>query len=182
MKLLTILFLLSLTLFAEQLQIIADSFERNQQKKFSSFTGHVTIKKGVDELKASQVFVYVSDDNSPIKYEASGDVSFVVTTENNATYMGTSQRLIFLPLKKEYQFYKKVFIKEKQTSRTLSGEKIVLNMITGNAKIAGKAKVPVRVTFEIDDKNSTKKGLNSLPDNRSKSVSENNNSQEGALK
>lgn len=167
MKLLTILSLLSLTLFAEQLQIVADSFERNQQKKFSSFTGHVTIKKGSDELKASQVFVYVGDDNSPIKYEASGDVSFIVTTENNATYMGRSQRLIFLPLKKEYQFYKKVFIREKQSSRTLSGEKIVLNMTTGNAKIAGEKKVPVRVTFEIDDKNSTKKGLNMLPKKKS---------------
>ena len=175
MKLLITLSLLSLTLFAEQLQIVADSFERNQQKKFSSFTGHVTIKKGADELKASQVFVYVSDDNSPIKYEASGDVSFIVTTENNATYMGRSQRLIFLPLKKEYQFYKKVFIQEKHTSRTLSGEEIVLNMITGNAKIAGEAKVPVRVTFEIDDSNSTKKGLNTLPKDKNKTIVENNN-------
>lgn len=179
LKFLITLLLLSLTLFGEQLQIIADSFERNQQKKFSSFTGHVTIKKGLDELKASQVFVYVNDDNSPIKYEASGDVSFVVTTENNATYMGNSQRLIFLPLKKEYQFYKKVFIKEKHTSRTLSGEKIVLNMTTGNAKIAGKAKLPVRVTFEIDDKNSTKKGLNTLPKDENKTIVENNNSVEG---
>lgn len=162
MKLLTILSFLGMTLFAEQLQIVADSFERNQQKKFSSFTGHVNIKKGLDELKASQVFVYVNDENQPIKYEASGDVSFSVTTENNVTYMGKSQLLIFSPLKKEYQFYKKVYIQEKNTARTLSGEKIILNMTSGNAKIAGKAKVPVRVTFEIGDKNSTKKGINSI--------------------
>ena len=174
MKLLTILLLLISTLLSEQLQIVADNFERNQQKKFSSFTGNVTIKKGTDELKASQVFVFVDDANSPIKYEASGDVSFSVTTESNATYMGKSQRLIFLPLKKEYQFYKEVFIREQNTTRTLSGEKIVLNMISGNAKIAGESQVPVRVTFEIDDKNSTKKGLNSkLPDqNKTQKVEE----------
>jgi len=175
LKLLTTLFLFSITLFAEQLQIVADNFERNQQKKFSSFTGHVNIKKGLDDLKASQVFVYVDDKNRPIKYEASGDVSFSVTTENNVTYMGKSQLLIFLPLKKEYQFYKKVYIQEKNTARTLSGEKIVLNMTSGNAKIAGKAKVPVRVTFEIDDKNSTKTGLNNIKKDDNKTVNTDTN-------
>jgi lipopolysaccharide export system protein LptA len=154
-----LLFLTSL-LFSAKLQIEGDSFVRNQKKKLSSFTGNVKIKKDRDELNATKVLVYVDDENHPIKYEALGDVSFKVTTEDNVTYQGRSQRLIFLPEIKEYQFYKEVFIEEKATARTLSGEKIILSMASGNAKIAGKAKVPVRVTFELDDKNSTKKGLN----------------------
>ncbi len=155
------------SLFAAKLQIEGDNFERNQKEKVSSFTGNVKIKKDRDELNASKVMVYVDDTNRPIKYEAIGDVTFSVTTENNVTYSGRSQKLIFLPATKEYQFYNKVFIEEKATARTLSGEKIVLSMASGNAKIAGKAKIPVRVTFEIDDKNSTKVGLNSSRENNS---------------
>lgn len=170
MKLFILFSLILSSLFAAKLQIEGDSFERNQKKKVSSFTGNVKIKKDRDELNASKVLVYVDDNNRPVKYEAIGDVTFNVTTENNVTYSGRSQRLIFLPATKEYQFYKQVFIEEKATARTLSGEKIVLSMTSGNAKIAGKEKIPVRVTFEIDDKNSSKVGLNSHKSDNNTSI------------
>lgn len=173
MKFLTLFIFLTFTLFSAKLQIEGDNFERNQKSGVSSFSGNVKIKQGLDELNATKVLVYVDENNRPVKYEASGNVSFSVTSENNATYKGKSQKLVFLPNIKEYQFYKQVFIQEKGTARTLSGEKIILSMVSGNAKIAGKAKVPVRVTFEIDDENTTKKGLNSKPADKNTTASKN---------
>ena len=181
MKLFIILLFLTTLLFSAKLQIEGDSFERNQEKNISSFTGNVKIKKDYDELNASKVLVHVDEANHPVKYEALGDVSFNVTTESNVTYSGRSQRLIFFPAIKEYQFYSKVFIEEKSTSRTLSGEKIIINMASGNAKIAGKAKTPVRVTFEIDDTNSTKKALNRKPEDNNKTEIDDTNSTKNAL-
>ncbi len=174
LKIIIITILFYTSLFADQLQIIADSFERNQQTGISSFKGHVRIKKNYDELNASKLFVYVDKDNSPTKYVASGNVSFDITNDNNASYLGRSQRLIFLPKEQIYHFYEKVYIEEKITGRTLSGEKVTLNMITGNSKILGQRKAPVRVTFEIDDKNSTKVGLNNKTEELNNTKSDSN--------
>lgn len=163
MKLLTIFFFLSFFLSAGQLQIVADRFDRDQLKGISSFTGHVKIKKDRDELNATKVLVYTDESNHPIRYEASGNVSFSITSEENTTYQGEAQKMLFFPHKKEYQFFTDVFLKETKSLRTLSGDKIIINSTTGNAKIVGKKKEPVRVTFEIDEKNTTKTGLNSTP-------------------
>lgn len=162
-------FIIFLTLFftigmAAKMQVIADSFERNQLKGLSTFLGHVSIKKDLDELNASKVLIYVDDANHPIKYYASGDVSFTISTENNTTYVGRSQKLTFLPLESIYKFETDVFLRDGETSRTLSGESIHINIKTGDAKIIGKEKAPVRVTFDLEDDNTTVKttGLNNI--------------------
>jgi lipopolysaccharide export system protein LptA len=165
LKILTFFILVLQLAFAEQLQIVADSFERNQQKKLSTFLGNVRIKTDKDELNASKVLVYVDEQNHPVKYIASGKVSFTISTDSNNSYIGRSEKLVFLPKKSEYQFDKDVFIQDLTTARTLSGESIRINVKTGDAKIIGKEKVPVRVTFELGDSNSSKKikGLNNIP-------------------
>ena len=182
MKILIITTFLCTAIFANQIQITADSFERNEQTGISSFKGHVHIKKNYDELNASKLFVHVDNENSPIKYIASGDVFFDVTTENNASYFGHSQRLVFFPKEKVYHFYKDVYIEEKITARTLSGEKVILNMETGNSKILGETQTPVRVTFEIDDKNSTKVGLNNKMQENNSSKNDSNKTRLPVLK
>ena len=157
-----IFFIWNTSLYASQLQIVADRFEANQKKGISTFTGHVRIAKDHDVLKAQIVKVYTDDKNHPVKYEALKSVHFKVTSDTNDTYIGDAQKLIYLPDANEYQFYTNVHIKEAKTLRTLSGDKIIINITTGNAEVVGKAKEPIRITFEIkDDDNSSKKALNS---------------------
>lgn len=164
MKLIALFFLLFSISGAVKVQISADSFERNQQKKISTFRGHVNIKTQKDELNASKVLVYVDDKNHPLKYIATGKVQFKITTDVNSSYEGRSEKLTFLPLKSEYRFEEDVFIKDIKTSRTLSGDNIHINVKTGNAKILARENVPVRVTFDIGDDNKSNevKGLNNM--------------------
>lgn len=145
------------------MEITADRFDGNQEQGVSVFTGHVTIIKGKDELNATKVYVFTDDKNRPTQYKAEGNVSFLVSSDDNSTYRGRSQLLIYYPELKEYHFYTQVYIQEIHTLRTLSGEEVVINSTSGNARVVGKKEAPIRITFPLEDDNKTKKGINANP-------------------
>lgn len=152
-KILTILGLCLASVSAEQVKIIADSFSGNEKKGITTFEGNVRITKGNDELNASKVTVYTDKDRNPIKYIADGNVSFYIDlSENNATYKGDANKVVYLPVKQEYQFYTKVHLYQIGTNRKIFGEEVILNAVDGNAKAIGKDKAPVIMIFNIEDK------------------------------
>ncbi len=158
MRILIILSLFIVSVFAEQVKIIADSFDGNEKKGVTIFKGNVRITKGNDELNASKVTVYTDKDRSPYQYEAQGNVSFYIDLkDNNATYKGDAGKVIYYPLKKEYQFYTNVHLYQIGTNRKVFGEEVLLNAKDGNAKAVGKSKAPVIMIFNVEDKKEKKK-------------------------
>lgn len=150
--------LCTLSLLAEQVKITADAFEGNEKKGITTFIGNVKIKKGNDELNASRVTVLTDKDRSPYQYEAKGNVSFYIDLkEQNATYKGDAQKVIYLPLKQEYQFFTDVHLYQLNTDRKVFGEEVILNEKDGNAKAIGKKNNPVIMIFNIDEKNNNEK-------------------------
>ena len=157
-KILTILGLCLASVSAEQVKIIADSFNGNEKKGLTVFTGNVKITKGNDELNATKVTVHTDKERTPTKYVADGDVSFYIDLpENNATYKGDAQKVVYFPIKQEYQFYTDVHLYQLGTNRKIFGEEVILNTIDGNAKAVGKEKAPVIMIFNIEDKKKDKK-------------------------
>lgn len=153
MKILTILSLCVLGLFAEQVKITADSFSGNEKKGITTFQGNVKIVKGNDELNASKVTVLTDKDRSPYEYKAEGSVSFYIDLpDNNTTYKGDAGKVVYLPLKQEYQFFTNVHLYQIGTNRKVFGDKVLLNAKDGNAKALGKDKTPVIMIFNIEDK------------------------------
>ncbi len=149
--------LCSVTLFAEQVKILADAFDGNEKKGVTVFKGNVKITKGSDELNASKVSVFTNKDRTPYRYEAEGKVSFYIDlVDNNATYKGDAGKVIYLPQKQEYQFYKNVHLYQLGTDRKVFGEEVLLNAIDGNAKAVGKEKAPVMMIFNIEEKDEQK--------------------------
>lgn len=156
-KILILLSLCSVTLFAEQVKILADAFDGNEKKGVTVFKGNVKITKGSDELNASKVSVFTNKDRTPYRYEAEGKVSFYIDlVDNNATYKGDAGKVIYLPQKQEYQFYKNVHLYQLGTDRKVFGEEVLLNAIDGNAKAVGKEKAPVMMIFNIEEKDEQK--------------------------
>jgi len=157
MKILTILGLFVLALCAEQVKIIADSFDGNEKKGITTFKGNVRITKGNDELNASSVTVLTDKDRTPHQYRAEGDVSFYIDLpENNATYKGDAGKVVYYPLKQEYQFYTNVHLYQIGTNRKVFGEEVILNAKDGNAKAIGKEKAPVIMIFNVEEKKEKK--------------------------
>ena len=156
-KILIIISLCTLPLLAEQVKILADSFDGNEKKGVTTFKGNVKITKGNDELNASRVTVYTDADRNPKKYEAQGNVSFYIDMpENNATYKGDAGKVVYYPVKQEYQFYTDVHLYQLNTDRKIFGEEVILNTVDGNAKALGKKKAPVMMIFNVEDKKKEK--------------------------
>ena len=144
-------FFLLLSLQAEQLKIVAKSFNGDEKSGVTVFKGNVQITKGSDELNASIVTVYTNAKRKPTKYVAKGKVSFYIKTQNRAVYQGKAEKAIFLPTKKEYHFYKDVHIEQLNEKKEINGEEVVISTVDGKARAKGGDSKPVVMTFELED-------------------------------
>ena len=98
--------------------------------------------------------VLTNKDRKPYQYEAEGNVSFYIDLkDNNMTYKGDAGKVVYFPLKKEYQFYTDVHLYQLGTNRKVFGDEVKLNAKDGNAKAIGKEKTPVIMIFDIEEKN-----------------------------
>lgn len=136
---------------AQQLKIVADTFQGSEKKNYSVFEGNVRIKKGSDELNASRVEVYLDAERQPLKYIAEGDVSFFLNTEDGATYTGHAQKVIFAPQAQEYHFYREVHLLQLNEHKQIDGDEVIVNIKEGTATAKGAEKQPVIMIFELPD-------------------------------
>lgn len=150
-KIVALSLLLSVALLAQELRIKADSFKADEKAGVSVFSGSVNIVKNSDELNASMVTIFTDNDNKPTKYIASGDVSFHINTPKGAIYSGSAQRVMFLPIKKEYHFYENVRLNQLDEKKEIFGDEVVLKTIEGKAYAKGQKSGPVIMIFSIPD-------------------------------
>jgi len=143
---------LTTSLFGVELKIKADSFSADQSKGISIFTGNVKIVKSYDELNASKVTIYTDKKNQPLKFIASGNVSFKIETKDKAQYAGSANKVIYKPVKKEYYFYENVLLKQVNETKEIKGDEVILNTNSGKAYAKGLEKKPVIMIFDIPEK------------------------------
>lgn len=136
---------------AQQLKIVADAFSANEKAGYSVFVGHVRIKKGSDELNASRVEVYIDSKRVPTKYVAEGSASFYIKTDENSTYRGKAQKVIFEPQKQQYSFYGDVHLMQLNEHKQIDGEEVVVNIKKGTATAKGAKKQPVIMIFNLPE-------------------------------
>jgi len=136
---------------AQELQIKAATFNADQKTGISVFEGDVNIIKDSDELNASKVTVYLNQERKPTKFVAEKDVSFFIKTQDGALYSGKAQKVIYLPLKKEYRFYKQVKLKQLDENKEIIGEEVVLESIEGKAYAKGGEKEPIIMIFDLNE-------------------------------
>jgi lipopolysaccharide export system protein LptA len=146
-----LLFFLLVSAQAEQLKIVAKNFNSDDKKGLTVFRGDVQITKGADELNASVVTVYTDAKRKPTRYEAQGNVSFFIKTENKSAFRGRSERAVFIPSKKEYYFYKNVHIEQIDEKKEITGEEVIVSSTEGTASAKGGDTTPVMMTFDIQD-------------------------------
>ena len=148
---LLIMMFLQLTAFAQELKIKANSFSADEQKGLSVFSGHVRMKKGNDELNASEVTIYTNKKNQPTKFVAVGAVSFKIETKKGAKYEGKANRVVYVPKEKEYYFYGNVNLKQVNEKKEIIGDEVTLALDSGKASAKGVKTEPVIMIFDIKD-------------------------------
>ncbi|MGD9717657.1 MAG: lipopolysaccharide transport periplasmic protein LptA [Sulfurimonadaceae bacterium] len=152
-------FFLSLlgALHAQELKIKAATFSADQKTGVSVFEGDVNIIKESDELNASKVTVHLNQERKPIKFIAEKDVSFIIKTQDGALYSGKAQKVVYLPIEKEYRFFKQVNLKQLDENKEIIGEEVVLKSIEGKAYAKGGEKEPVIMIFDLNETQEEKK-------------------------
>lgn len=144
-------------LCAEELKIKADYFESDQNKGVSLFKGNVHITKGFDEINASKVTIYTDKERNPIKFIAEGDVKFRLEDSNKKKYSGVAQKVVYFPNKKEYRFYKDVYLYQIGEKKEIRGDEVVFSAISGKSYAKGVDKNPVIMIFNLEEKEKKEK-------------------------
>ena len=150
MKYSVILFLLICSLYAEKITVTADNFEADETKNISVLKGHVHIQKGTDDITADTLVIDFDKQKKPFMYTLTGHVIFDISTRKQH-YKGNSDKIIYDPKSKLYTASGNVHIIDKIAGRTLYGEKIIINRITGKSTITGKKSQPVKFTFTVEE-------------------------------
>ena len=143
--------LMSITLFAEKVEVTSDSMKAEDLKKEVHFIGDVTVKQLKNWLHGDKVIVYFDENNETKMYKAIGTVTFEFKKEESF-YKGSADKVTYYPTKSQYVLTGKAVIDDLINKRHVNGDEITLDMITGNAKVKGDGKKPVKFIFDMENK------------------------------
>lgn len=144
-----VLFVFLTITYAEKVEITSDEMYAENIKKEVHFIANVKIKQLENWIHADKVIVYFNENNETNKYEAQGKVKFEFKDIKNH-YQGNSDTLVYLPIKSKYILTGKAVIDDITNKRHINGDKIILDMISGNAKVQGNKKKPVKFIFDME--------------------------------
>ena len=137
--------------FAEKIEITSNSMNAENMKKEVHFIGNVKIKQSENWIHGDNVIVYFDDNNETNKYVARGKVTFEFRKEKSF-YKGKAKTVTYFPKKSQYLLEGKAVIDDKINKRHVAGDNIIFDMLTGNAKVQGSSKKPVKFTFDMEEK------------------------------
>ncbi len=144
-------FIFGSTLFSQELKITSDFFSADENIGVSVFEGNVNVIKRNDELNASKVEIFTNKQNKPTKFIATGDVSFVIETEEGTSYAGVANRVVYFPIAKEYHFFQNVHLKQLNEKKEIQGDEVVLKTLDGKAYAKGVVEKPVIMIFDMSE-------------------------------
>ena len=141
----------ALSLYGEQVEVVADRFSADETKLRSEFTGNVKVTKGKDVLIADHLLITFDKKRQPIQYVAKGNAQATVVLKEK-TYFVKGQILTYEPSRLRYTVQKDAFLHEKETDKKVYGETITVNQTEGTYEVDGKASQPVKFIFQVEEK------------------------------
>lgn len=158
MKLIKYIFIITFfitNMYGNKLIIDASKFELNEKSGSTVFTGNVKMQRGDDRIDAQKIEIYTSEidnkgEREMKKFIATENVYFTVYT-NEKIYQGKGDKLVYNPKEMKYTIIGNGFVEEKVEGTKLYGETIYLDEQSGEAKIKGSKKKPVRFIMKIKE-------------------------------
>ena len=104
-------------------------------------------------MNADKVVVFFNENNETKQYDATGNVSFEFIDKKKKTdYKGKANKVKYFPVKDLYILTGKAVVKDIANNRTIKGDVINLDMITGDASVKGKNNKPEKFIFDMAKK------------------------------
>lgn len=143
--------MISVVLFANDVEITADKFMADEAKGVSVFTGHVHVVRGKDDLKADKVVIKFDKKKQPTLYTATGHALAKLMIKDK-NYLAKGEILIYDPLTLKYTIEKNAFLQEISTDKKVYGDKIRVDQARGYYEVDSKENKPVKFIFKLEDK------------------------------
>lgn len=137
-------------MYAEKVEITSDEMHAESAQKEVHFLKNVKINQLENWIHADKVIVYFDENNETNKYEALGMVKFEFKNKEHH-YKGSTDKLVYLPIKSKYILTGKAIIDDIANKRHIIGDKIFLDMLSGNIKVQGNKKKPVKFIFDMEN-------------------------------
>lgn len=135
---------------ASSIDISADSFEVDNKKLRSVFTGNVYIQKDNSNIKSDKLIISFTKTKKPKSYIASGDIVFNINM-NNKKYHGLSDSLNYNVDKKLYVLAGHASLSEVGTNNKVTGNKITVDEKNSIYKIESDSNNRVKFIYNIDE-------------------------------
>lgn len=146
-------------LYGEQnyLNIDAEHFEANQSNNILKFKGNVKMVENKNILLCQSLIINtkIAKDSSkqiPKDYNATGDVSLTLYTNNNI-FKVKGNTVLYYPLTKKYIIIGDGYLEDIKDNKKLTANKIYIDAITGHTKIDGDKNKPIKFRLKISDLN-----------------------------
>ena len=144
-----ILLFLFVYINAAELKITSKLFNYDSKKRVSIFKEDVNATRKKDNILCDELIVYFDKNKKAKKIVAKGNVKFIIALDENSTYKGDSEVLIY-NLKKGDIILNRGKIVKVETNESIKGDKIVLNRINKSAKVIGNKK-PVEIIIKVNE-------------------------------
>jgi len=144
----TLFFVLSLSLFAEKVEITSDSMHAEDINHEIHFIGNAKIKQLKDWITADKIIVYLDDNNKTKMYKAFGNADFEFENEKGH-YMGNSEEVEYNPNTSIYILTDRAYVKDLIKKQTAKGDKISVDMLKGKSTVLGTRNRPVKFTLDM---------------------------------
>ncbi|MDD5405880.1 MAG: LptA/OstA family protein [Sulfurovaceae bacterium] len=139
-------------LFAQKIEVTADSVEASGTKKEVQFNGNVHIWQDEHNwMRANQATIFFDDSNRTRLYEAKGNATFEIQ-DPKGHYKGNAQVFKHWPLESRYLMEGNAIVDDIINKRHLVGDIISVDMRSGNASIKSNTKKPVKLIFQLNQK------------------------------
>lgn len=148
---LIVLVCLSSFIFAEQIEISANSFYANEKSGQNVLSGNVRVKKDKDKLSSDKLDVLVDKNRQPIKYVATGNAQFEVVL-NEKLYKGSADKLSYDAQKDIYEMSGNAYIEEPTSNKKIYGDLIIVDKRQNIYRVQSKENKPARFIFELETK------------------------------
>lgn len=147
--------ILWISLFAKQtvIQMSAQHILANQIQGEMIISGNVVIERDEDVLYADKAIVKIGQNKKPSRFQAIGNVSFKLKTQDGRKMQGKANLAIYDAIKDEYRLIGKAQIQEKGKANAIRGKEIVINRKNGSSSVVGDQKKPAKIIFTLDEKN-----------------------------
>jgi lipopolysaccharide transport protein LptA len=162
LKIFTLLVFCFITLNAEEnyLNIKAMHFDADQQKDILNFSGDVKMTKNNDVLICQKLVINTESSKEnpnkkvPVKYKATGDVSFEINTKDNLL-KGKGDVIFYFPKEQRYLILGNGFLEDTKEGKTIVAEKIYIDELTGQTKIDGGENKPIKFRLRLNENKDT---------------------------